>query len=272
MNIGSYLLLRNGKNTKSNKFCFPHTLLPLQTRVRVPVRSCKVSKFRVPPPSPSASSFPPVHFSSRTPDVGPGARPSRHTDSDTLQGLRLQEALASFNLFGVNNALLQPGNVTHHSTGLLQTLLKFGLRLTCHAIGSDPFASTLASLDVVRAWNCRFSSRLVASACIRAMCSIAVSYPDSYGALAKWQPTGGPRSGEVTQREHVWRTRQRRHGPRAKRGPGDGSLQGRRHHAPPTAGPALGCSALERRGALHPEPEQGTVELVAPAAQLQQRR
>ena len=47
-----------------------------------------------------------------------------------------------------------------------------------------------------------------------------VSYLDSYGVLTKRQPTGGARTRQVehvTQRERVWRSRQRRHGPHAKR-------------------------------------------------------
>ena len=49
----------------------------------------------------------------------------------------------------------------------------------------------------------------------------------------------------VTQREHVWRTRQRRHDPDSKRGAGDGSLQGNRQHTPEAARPALGCSGAQ---------------------------
>ena len=70
-----------------------------------------------------------------------------------------------------------------------------------------------------------------------------VSYLDSYGALAKRQPTGGARTRQVehvAQRERVWRARQRRHRPDAKRGAGDCSLQGNRQHTPPAARPALG--------------------------------
>ena len=67
----------------------------------------------------------------------------------------------------------------------------------------------------------------------------------AYGVLAKRQPARGARNREVqhvTQRERVWRNRERRHGPDSKRGAGDGSLQGNRQHTPPAARPALGCS------------------------------
>ena len=60
----------------------------------------------------------------------------------------------------------------------------------------------------------------------------------AYGVLAKRQPARGARHREVqhvTQRERVWRTRQRRHGPDSKRGAGDGALQGNRQHTPPAA-------------------------------------
>ena len=81
----------------------------------------------------------------------------------------------------------------------------------------------------------------------------------AYGVLAKRQPARGARNREVqhvTQRERVWRTRQRRHGPDSKRGAGDGSLQGNRQHTPPAARPALGCSGAEGWwGALDTEPE-----------------
>ena len=48
----------------------------------------------------------------------------------------------------------------------------------------------------------------------------------AYRALAERQPARGARYREVqhvTQRERVWRTRQRRHGPDSKRGAGDGA-------------------------------------------------
>ena len=57
----------------------------------------------------------------------------------------------------------------------------------------------------------------------------------------KWLRGARTRQAEhVTQREHVWRSRQRRHGPHAKRGTGDCPLQGNRQHTPPAARPALG--------------------------------
>ena len=79
------------------------------------------------------------------------------------------------------------------------------------------------------------------------------------GVLAERQPARGACYREVqhvTQRERVWRTRQRRHGPDSKRGAGDGSLQGNRQHTPPTARPAAtreGGGA--HYGALDTEPE-----------------
>ena len=48
----------------------------------------------------------------------------------------------------------------------------------------------------------------------------------AYRVLAKRQPARGARYREVqhvTQRERVWRTRQRRHGPDSRRGAGDGA-------------------------------------------------
>ena len=81
----------------------------------------------------------------------------------------------------------------------------------------------------------------------------------AYGVLAERQPARGARNREVqhvTQRERVWRTRQRRHGPDSERGAGDGSLQGNRQHTPPAARPALGCSGAQGWwGALDTKPE-----------------
>ena len=81
----------------------------------------------------------------------------------------------------------------------------------------------------------------------------------AYGVLAKRQPARGARYREVqhvTQRERVWRTRQRRHGPDSKRGAGDGALQGNRQHTPPAARLALGCRGAQGWwGALDTEPE-----------------
>ena len=103
--------------------------------------------------------------------------------------------------------------------------------------------------------------------------------PRPYGALAKRQPTGGARTRQVehvTQQERVWRSRHRRHGPHAKRGTGDCSLQGNRQHTPPAARPALGGRRAQGwRGALDTEPEQGAEELlalVAPSAPLRVAR
>ena len=105
--------------------------------------------------------------------------------------------------------------------------------------------------------HCFFFSTKLFEQLPRSQCKLRTK--GAYGVLAKRQPARGARDREVqhvTQRERVWRTRQRRHGPDSERGAGDGSLQGNRQHTPPAARPALGCSGAQGWwGALDTKPE-----------------
>ena len=146
----------------------PHPILPHGTRQTPHSR-------RVLPRAPSptllpqqftlqqcSSSVPEQPSATRTvPDANPLPSEPPHPPSssalDTLQGPRLQAALASLDPFSAEDVLLQPCNVFRSPPAVYKTQLRraitVALQLIRDASGANPSSQTLASPALARAWK-----------------------------------------------------------------------------------------------------------------------
>ena len=112
--------------------------------------------------SSAASSVPEQPSATRTvPDANPlpseSPRPPPSSALDTLQGQRLQAALASLDPFSAEDVLLQPCNVFRSPPAFCKTQLRraitVALQLIRDASGANPSSQTLASPALARAWK-----------------------------------------------------------------------------------------------------------------------